>query len=96
MAWLAILMYWNFHLHDNDLLTHRITDEESKLEDRGGIDPFKFDTNSELDQPQQIQAEKHNDSYLALLIDSGEVDKPDVVCKLEYCNFDFSNLWTVS
>ena len=81
---------------DNNPLPHHMTDEESELEDRGGIYPFKVDTDSELDQPQQIQAEKHIDSHPPLLTDSDEVKKPDVGRKLKYCNVDFSNLWTVS
>ena len=79
---------------DNSLPPHHMT-EESELEDKGGIDPFKF-TNSELDQPQQVQAEKCIDSHVLLLINSDEVKKPDVVWKLEFCNVDFSNLWMVS
>lgn len=75
--------------------------KQSEFEDRGDIDPFKLDADSELDQSQQIQAKNHIDGFPVLLLTgSDEGKKPLHVYKplqnaLKSCNADFSDLWTV-
>ena len=91
--------------YSTSLLPHHVTQhypEQSEFEDKGGINPFKSDTDSKSDQPQhqqRVQADKYIDSYPSLLMDrkkpSRDVHKP-LHNALYSCNVDFSDLWMVS
>ena len=72
--------------------------EESESESRGGIDPFKFDANSEEDQThaEQVAAEMHVESHTVLSVYHEKEKKP--LYKLSFddslksCNVDFSTV----
>ena len=75
--------------------------EQSESEDRGGIDPFKFDVDSEVDQThaEQVAAVKHVESPTILSMHHDEEKKPLLKLSIDdtfkSCNVDFSDLWMV-
>ena len=69
--------------------------EQSESEDRGGIDPFKFDAISEgQTRAEQVAAERHVKDPTVLSMHRDEEKKPFFKLSLNH-NVDFSDLWMV-
>ena len=74
--------------------------QQSELDQRGGIDPYEYDSASELDpddadQPhtQQVGIEKQISSFPNIPMHKKTLSKLSIDDILKSCNVDFSNLW---